>query len=145
MWVRPPPWVHILNISNIRDSLMVRIRACRVRDRGSIPRRGVFLIPQNYQMHKPIIKWAVFYGALKFSFWKGLKSNLHISRLSWWIYNIYLLVFKLFYCTTHIRFISKYYKRCLENYVYSKHYISKILKFEHSVSTYLAANMNKLT
>lgn len=28
--------------NNIRDSLMVRIRACRVRDRGSIPRRGVF-------------------------------------------------------------------------------------------------------
>ena len=27
----------------IRDSLMVRIRACRVRDRGSIPRRGDFL------------------------------------------------------------------------------------------------------
>lgn len=29
--------------NNIRDSLMVRIRACRVRDRGSIPRRGGYI------------------------------------------------------------------------------------------------------
>ena len=33
---------------NIRDSLMVRMGACRVPDRGSIPRRGVFFhIAQN--------------------------------------------------------------------------------------------------
>lgn len=32
---------------HIRDSLMVRIRACRVRDRGSIPRRGEFFCIMN--------------------------------------------------------------------------------------------------
>ena len=31
-------------ISSFRDSLMVRMGACRVPDRGSIPRRGDFLI-----------------------------------------------------------------------------------------------------
>ena len=28
---------------HVRDSLMVRMSACRVLDRGSIPRRGVFV------------------------------------------------------------------------------------------------------
>ena len=32
-----------------RDSLMVRMDACRVSDRGSIPRRGVFL--PNFWSH----------------------------------------------------------------------------------------------
>ena len=38
------PVVQSFSISQvqIRDSLMVRIRACRARDRGSIPRRGEF-------------------------------------------------------------------------------------------------------
>ena len=31
------------DFKKIRDSLMVRIRACRVRDRGSIPRRGGYI------------------------------------------------------------------------------------------------------
>ena len=31
----------------VRDSLMVRMGACRVPDRGSIPRRGVFFISSN--------------------------------------------------------------------------------------------------
>ena len=35
--------VHNSETEIVRDSLMVRIRACRVRDRGSIPRRGEFL------------------------------------------------------------------------------------------------------
>ena len=34
-------------LSNFRDSLMVRMGACRVPDRGSIPRRGEFLDTVN--------------------------------------------------------------------------------------------------
>ena len=43
------PSVSALNFVYIRDSLMVRMDACRVSDRGSIPRRGVFLL--NFWSH----------------------------------------------------------------------------------------------
>lgn len=41
-------------LTNFRDSLMVRMGACRVPDRGSIPRRGEFFAttikpPHRYQ------------------------------------------------------------------------------------------------